>query len=159
MSFKDTCDAWALPDDPIDLSAIVCNLPLYLEGLWVTIQLVAMALALGLLLAEKKQYAEAARYLEKAAAGLPERPRVHYNLGLLLQHLKRDAEAEAALLTAVGIDPDNLDYLYALADYYLKRQKYTQARRIAQQMVVKHPNNSIGRDILNYINQQSSGEN
>jgi His/Glu/Gln/Arg/opine family amino acid ABC transporter permease subunit len=51
MSFKDTCDAWALPDDPVDLSAIVCNLPLYLEGLWVTIQLVAMALALGLLLA------------------------------------------------------------------------------------------------------------
>jgi cytochrome c-type biogenesis protein CcmH/NrfG len=84
---------------------------------------------------------------------------VHYNLGLLLQHLKRDAEAEAALSTAIGIDPDNLDYLYALADYYLKRQQYTQARRIAQQMVVKHPTNSIGRDILNYINQQSSGEN
>jgi tetratricopeptide (TPR) repeat protein len=115
--------------------------------------------SLGLLLAEKKQFEEAAFYLEKAAAGLPENPRVHYNLGLLLQHLKRDAEAEAALLTAIGIDPDNLDYLYALADYYLKRQKYTQARRIAQQMVVKHPNNSIGRDILNYINQQSAGEN
>jgi tetratricopeptide (TPR) repeat protein len=115
--------------------------------------------SLGLLLAEKKQFEEAARYLQKAAAGLPERPRVHYNLGLLLQQLKRDAEAEAALLTAVGIDPDNLDYLYALADYYLKRQKFTQARHIAEQMNLKHPNNSIGRDILNYIDQQSSGDN
>ena len=115
--------------------------------------------SLGLLLAEKKQFAEAARYLEKAAAGLPERPRVHYNLGLLLQHLKRDAEAEAALLTAVGIDPDNPDYLYALADFYLKRQRFTQARHIAQQMNVRHPNNPIGRDILNYIDQQTSGNN
>jgi tetratricopeptide (TPR) repeat protein len=112
-----------------------------------------------LLLAEQKQFEEAVRYLEKAAAGLPERPRVHYNLGLLLQHLKRDAEAEAALLTAAGIDPDNLDYLYALADYYLKRQKFSQARHIAEQMMVKHPKNSIGRDILNFINQQTSGNN
>ena len=115
--------------------------------------------SLGLLLAEQKQFEEAVRYLEKAAAGLPERPRVHYNLGLLLQHLKRDAEAEAALLTASGIDPDNLDYLYALADYYLKRQKFSQARHIAEQMMVKHPKNSIGRDILNFINQQTSGNN
>jgi tetratricopeptide (TPR) repeat protein len=115
--------------------------------------------SLGLLLAEKKQFAEAARYLEKAAAGLPERPRVHYNLGLLFQRLNRDAEAEAALLTAAGIDPDNLDYLYALADYYLKRQKFNQARLIAKQMILRHPNNPIGRDILNYIDQQTSGNN
>lgn len=51
MSFKQTCDAWNLSDDPVDFSAIVCNLPLYLEGLWVTFQLVAMALIIGLLLA------------------------------------------------------------------------------------------------------------
>ena len=115
--------------------------------------------SLGLLLAEKKQFEEAARYLEKAAAGMPEHPRVHYNLGLLLQHLNRDADAEAALLASVRIDPDNLDYLYALADYYLKRQKFDQARQIAEYMNVTHPNNSIGRDILNYINQQTSGNN
>ena len=107
--------------------------------------------SLGLLLAEKKQFEEAAFYLEKAAAGLPDRSRVHYNLGLLLQHLKRDTQAEAALLTALEIDPDNLDYLYALADHYLKRQKLIQARRIAEQMIAKHPDKSIGHEILNFV--------
>jgi len=113
--------------------------------------------SLGLLLAEKKKFEEAARYLAVAAAGLPQRSRVHYNLGLLLQIVKRDAEAEAALLAALDIEPDNLDYLYALVDHYLKRQKFTQARQIAEQMIVKHPDNSVGREILNFINQQSPG--
>ena len=113
--------------------------------------------SLGLLLAEKKKFEEAARYLSAAAAGLPQRSRVQYNLGLLLQIVRRDAEAEAALLAALEIEPDNLDYLYALADHYLKRQKFTHARQIAEQMIVKHPDNSIGREILNFINQQSPG--
>ncbi len=115
--------------------------------------------SLGLLLAEKKQFEEAAPYLEKAAAGLPERSRVHYNLGLLLQHLKRDSEAEAALLTALEIEPDNLDYLYALADHYLKRQKLVQARRIAEQMIAKHPDKSIGYEILNFVVKHPAARN
>ena len=110
--------------------------------------------SLGLLLAEKKKYAEAAVHLEIAAKGMPERARVRYNLGLLLQHMKRDMEAEAALLGALEIEPENLDYLYALADHYLKRGKLLQARDIAEQMIAKHPDNPVGRDILNYINKQ-----
>ena len=51
MSFKETCKGWSLPNDPVDFEAIVCNLPLYMEGLWVTIQLVTMALIIGLMLA------------------------------------------------------------------------------------------------------------
>ncbi|MBW2657511.1 MAG: tetratricopeptide repeat protein, partial [Deltaproteobacteria bacterium] len=115
--------------------------------------------SLGLLLAEKKQFKEAALNLEKAAAGLPQRSRVHYNLGLLLQHLKRDSEAEAALLTALEIEPDNLDYLYALADHYLKRQKLVQARRIAEQMIDKHPDKSLGYEILNFVVKHPAARN
>ena len=115
--------------------------------------------SLGLLLAENKQFEEAAFYLEKAAAGLPGAPRVHYNLGLLQQQLKRDTEAEASLKKALRIDPGNLDYLYALADHYLKRRMFTQARNIAEQMVANHPNHSIGHQILNYINQLTTGKN
>jgi len=37
----------------------------------------------------------------------------NYNLGLLLQHLKRDSEAEAVLKKAMILEPDNMDYLYA----------------------------------------------
>jgi tetratricopeptide (TPR) repeat protein len=115
--------------------------------------------SLGLLLAEKKKYDEAAGHLEIAAKGLPERARVHYNLGLLLQQLKRDVAAEAALLTALEIEPDSLDYLYAAADHYLKRGKLIKARDIAEQMVQKHPSNSIGRDILNFINERQVQKN
>ena len=89
-----------------------------------------------------------------AAKGLPGRGRVHYNLGLLLQQLKLDAAAEAALLTALEIEPDSLDYLYALADHYLKRGKLEKARNIAEKMIEEHPHKSIGRDILKYINQR-----
>ncbi|CAB1056048.1 probable deca-heme c-type cytochrome [Olavius sp. associated proteobacterium Delta 1] len=115
--------------------------------------------SLGLLLAENKKYAEAAGHLLIAAKGLPGRGRVHYNLGFLLQQLKRDVEAEAALLAALEIEPDSLDYLYAAADHYLKRGKLVKAGNIAEQMIEKHPRNSIGRDILNYINERQAQHN
>ena len=107
--------------------------------------------SLGLLLAEKKQYEEAATYLKMAVGGMPKRARIHYNLGLLLQHLKKDSDAEASLLKAQELEPDNLDYLYALADFYLKRNKLQQARSIAEEMVVRHPGQRIGHDILKLI--------
>ena len=107
--------------------------------------------SLGLLLAEANNYAEAARYLELAARGMPKRARIHYNLGLLRQHLKQDSDAEASLLKAQELEPDNLDYLYALADFYLKRRKLQKARNIAEEMVARHPNQRIGHDILKLI--------
>jgi len=107
--------------------------------------------SLGLLLAEEKKYVEAGKYLKHAAIGMPNRARVHYNLGLLLQYLKQDLDAEEALLKAQELEPDNLDYLYALADFYLKRRKLQQARSIAEEMVARHPTQQIGHDILNLI--------
>ncbi|MEJ2168499.1 MAG: tetratricopeptide repeat protein, partial [Desulfobacterales bacterium] len=107
--------------------------------------------SLGLLLAEEKKYAEAADYLKQAAKGLPDRARIHYNLGLLLQHLKQDSDAEASLLKAQELAPDNLDYLYALADFYLKRGRLQQAKGIAEEMVARHPKQRIGHEILDLI--------
>jgi len=107
--------------------------------------------SLGLLLAEEKKYAEAAKYLDLAAGGMPGRARIHYNLGLLRQHLKQDSDAEASLLKAQELAPDNLDYLYALADFYLKRRKLNKARSIAEEIVARHPNQRIGHDMLNLI--------
>jgi tetratricopeptide (TPR) repeat protein len=82
---------------------------------------------------------------------MPERARVHYNLGLLLQHLGKDADAEKSLRRAQELDPDNFDYLYALADFYLKRSQLPQAGRIAQEMVARHPDQQVGHDILNLV--------
>jgi Tfp pilus assembly protein PilF len=116
--------------------------------------------SLGLLLAERKKYPEAATYLAMAAVGMPNRARVHYNLGLLLQHLKKASAAESSLIKALELEPDNLDYLFALADFYLKRGKLQKAKRIAEKMIVQHPTQRIGQDILNLIEKNlSSGIN
>ncbi|THB62457.1 MAG: hypothetical protein D6B26_08145 [Spirochaetaceae bacterium] len=111
--------------------------------------------SLGLLLAEKRKYAEAAKYLIQAAEGMPQRARIHYNLGLLLQHLNEDSNAETYLLRAKALEPDNLNYLYALADFYLKRRKINAARSIAKEMVARHPNQRIGHDILILIDKNA----
>ena len=68
-----------------------------------------------------------------------------------MQYLKQDLDAEAALLKAQDLEPDNLDYLYALADFYLKRNKLQQVRSIAEEMVARHPGQRIGHDILKLI--------
>jgi tetratricopeptide (TPR) repeat protein len=117
-------------------------------------QMHEVSYSLGLLLAEENQYGEAAIYLERAAKGIPERARVQYNLGLLLQHLHRDAEAEAALLKALELEPDSMDYLYALADYYLKRGELQKAKDMAAQMTAKHPANRMGRELLELIERK-----
>jgi Tfp pilus assembly protein PilF len=110
-----------------------------------------IAYSLGLLLAEKKQYDEAALYLKSAAGGMPERARIHYNLGLVLQYLKRDGEAEAALRQALKIDPEEVDYLYALTRFYMDKAHLEKAREMAEEMVAKHPDRRIGHDLLNLI--------
>jgi len=107
--------------------------------------------SLGLLLAEKKKYREAVIYLERAAIGMPERSRVHYNLGLLLQYLNRDGEAERELMTALKLEPDNLDYLYALADYYLKRGDLHRAKEFAEKILVIHPDNPLALQMQRFI--------
>ncbi len=119
-------------------------------------EMAEIAYSLGLLLVEMKKYDQALTYLKKAAKGMPARSRVHYNFGLLLQFLQRDAEAEASLMKAVELDPDSMDYLYALADHYLKRGELKKAKSIAEQMVVKHPVNRIGQDLLKVIERNLS---
>jgi Tfp pilus assembly protein PilF len=114
-------------------------------------QMHEIAYSLGLLLSEVKKYDQAAIYMEKASKGMPERDRIHYNLGLLLQHLRRPAEAEAALLKALELDTNNLDYLYALADHYLKRGELQKAQIIAEQMIAKHPEQRMGHELLKII--------
>lgn len=113
-----------------------------------------VAYSLGLLLAEMKQYKPAALYMEKAAKGLPERPRIHYNFGLLLAYLQKDKVAETELLRALEMEPDNMDFLYAVADFYIKRGRLLKAKPLAEQMVSRYPSNVIGQNLLNFINRR-----
>jgi tetratricopeptide (TPR) repeat protein len=110
--------------------------------------------SLGLLLAEKGDYADAAEYLEAAAGGMPERARVYYNLGLVLQRIDRDEEAEAALLRTLEIDPGEMDYLNAVADFYIKRERFREAKRIAERMIATHPSHPLGQNLLDLVNRE-----
>ncbi len=107
--------------------------------------------SLGLLLAEEKAYTEAEVHLLAAARGLPERARIRYNLGLLQQQLGKDDAAEKSLRMALALEPDNLEFLFALADFYLKRERWAEARAVAERMVAAHPDQPIGRRLLETI--------
>ncbi len=102
------------------------------------------AYSLALLLVEMNRPPEAAEFLARAAEGMPERSRVHYNLGLLLQSLERQPEAEAALARALELEPENLDYLYALADHYVKRGEPARALPLTERMIAADPEDPLG---------------
>ena len=86
-----------------------------------------------------------------AAEGLPERGRVLYNFGLVEQALGRLPEAERALNAAVDTDPGNIDFLFALADHYIKRGELLRARAVADRMIEAQPGNKAGHDVKAYV--------
>jgi len=118
-------------------------------------ELYEVAYSFALLLVEVQKYGEAAEYLARAAEGLPGHPRIHYNLGLLYQHLGNAPGAEAELTAALSLEPRNLDFQYALVDHYLKRGLFEKARPIAEAMASMHPENPIGNQVLGYIRQNT----
>jgi tetratricopeptide (TPR) repeat protein len=109
---------------------------------------------LGLLYAEQKKYKEAAEILEQATVRRGVNPRIYYNLGLIYQYLGIPGKAESSLLKAYSLSPDEFDVLYALADFYIKKQDYTNAEKYAQLMMIKHPANPAGEQLLNYLRDQ-----
>jgi len=108
-----------------------------------------------LLLVELQNYPEAVTYLERASSGLPDRARIHYNLGLLYAFLQNPAAAEKELRSALDLEPQNLDFQYGLADFYLKRGMFEKARPVAEDMARMHPENPIGNQMLNFIRTNS----
>jgi len=107
--------------------------------------------SLGLLQAEMKNFEQAAIYLREAAKGLPDRARIRYNLGILLQRIDNDNEAESALQGALAIEPGNPEYLYAMAVFYLQRQRLDEAKFIAEQMMKAPGTRSAGQQLLETI--------
>ena len=73
------------------------------------------------------------------------------NLGLALQHLGRLTEAETALQRAVDLDPSSFDFMYALADHYVKRGELRKALPLAERIVSANPENTLGRDLKAHI--------
>ena len=90
---------------------------------------------------------------------MPDHARVHYNLGMLLDFLQRDTAAQSALLRALELEPVNMQYLNAVAEFYLKRHRYREAKKIAESMIAAQPPNHLGQDLLKYINRKLEAEN
>jgi len=78
-----------------------------------------------------------------------------YNLGLLNYYLGKARQAEAAEHRAAGLEPENMDYLQALALQYLKQDNFIDAGRIADQMIAKHPEDRRGIEIKNFVQRNT----
>ena len=75
-------------------------------------------------------------------------------LGLLLSAMKQGEEAENALLTALSLDRKNFDYLWALADFYLKTGQPTKAMETAEKLIPHFPDHGLDHEIKTDIEQQ-----
>jgi predicted Zn-dependent protease len=73
----------------------------------------------------------------------------------LLQFQKKGKSAEKALLKALSLDAENLEFLFALADHYIKRNLPDNAIAVANKMIERFPDNKIGYDILNYAKRMN----
>lgn len=73
-----------------------------------------LAYMLALLLVERGQPQEAAKWFEEAAKALPQNARIRYNQGLLLLQLQRLDEARVVLQEGLAQAPEDADLLYAL---------------------------------------------
>jgi tetratricopeptide (TPR) repeat protein len=111
------------------------------------------AYSLALLLVSLNRTDEALVYLSQASEGL-QRARVHYNYGLLLARMGRDAEAETALEKALNQEPESIDYLYALIDFHFKRGRLIEALKLTEQLIAAHPENPLGHNIKASIEGQ-----
>ena len=64
--------------------------------------------------------------------------------------------AETELRGALELEPLSLDFQYGLADHYLKRGLFEEARPIVENMILMHPENPIGKQLLAFI-QSNTG--
>jgi Tfp pilus assembly protein PilF len=110
--------------------------------------------SLALLLVGLNRGDEALAFLAQASEGMPQRARVHYNYGLLLAQMGEDAGAEGALSKALNLEPQSVDYLFALIDFHYKRGRLNAALEFAEQMIIIHPENRLGHDIKAAIQAQ-----
>jgi tetratricopeptide (TPR) repeat protein len=112
-----------------------------------------VAYSMGLLLAEMGRMEEAVDYLRRAAGGLPDQGRVHYNFGLALQEVGRTTEAEGPLTRAVELEPENYDFVFGLADHYVRRQEWDRALELADRMIELAPNNPLGQQVRGVVEE------
>ena len=86
-------------------------------------------------------------FLGRAAAGMPDNPRIHYNYGLLLQQENRIPQARNELEAALALDPEEFDFLFALADHHFRQGNARTALEYADTMIRLYPDNPTAREV------------
>ncbi len=97
---------------------------------------------------------EAAGWLRRALAMDPKRSRARYNLGILLQQLGRSGEALHELEAALELEPENIDYLYALATHLIDRRDLAAAGELAERIIAAQPDLSLGRELKEMVRRK-----
>ncbi|NOY38290.1 MAG: tetratricopeptide repeat protein [Chlorobi bacterium] len=109
---------------------------------------------LGLLLAEKKDYRQSLVFLNQAAHKMPGNTRIYYNLALLYQQLLMPEKAEQNLKECLSVEPENYDYLYAAAVFYLNQRDYEKARQLATKMKKLYPQYPAADNLLKALQEK-----
>jgi predicted CXXCH cytochrome family protein len=107
--------------------------------------------SLGLLLAEKGDYSGALKELETATELVPDYSRIWYNLAMLYQHFGRENEYLQAMENALILEPQNLDYMFALADYYYRVKNYEDVHKLALKIKEYYPDIPLGQELLDLV--------
>jgi Flp pilus assembly protein TadD len=91
---------------------------------------------------------EAAEQLLRAATLQPNAARLHFNLGLVLQHLGRLEQATVPLSRAAELAPDDPSTLHALADNLARRGRLATSPRRRTRPHRGHPDYPAGPAML-----------
>jgi len=113
--------------------------------------------SLALLSAEAGRLEEAAALLQRSTELMPWRSRAFFNLALAEQQLGRLDAAEAAFRGALESEPDNLDYLSALADHYARRRNLPGLKEMADRLEASNPSAPITAQVRAAVEQVEAG--
>jgi cytochrome c-type biogenesis protein CcmH/NrfG len=78
-------------------------------------------------------------------------------LALAEQQLGRLDAAEEAFRGALELEPENLDYLSALADHYARRRNLPGLKEMAERLEAAHPGAPITAQVRAVVDQVEAG--
>jgi predicted Zn-dependent protease len=71
----------------------------------------------------------------------------------LYQYLQKPVKAERAMLMALDMEPENPDFIYAMADFYIKRDQADKAEIYALKLKKLAPDNQAVRNLLDAVSR------
>jgi tetratricopeptide (TPR) repeat protein len=95
--------------------------------------------ALGLCAYHMNQGDEALAYFDKAISLQPLVPALHRNRGIVLVGISRHAEAEAAFLRALELDPNDFPSLVQLSSLHLRHERPADSRTYSRRAIGLRP--------------------